>query len=329
MSAILRSFVTTASREAFRFGVNHVGRFVTDQEANRTYLVFGEGLGADVCFPLDEAAFTPGEHASSHYEGGDDEVDITQLGGYSGDTGTFLRGDGTFATTGIGGIQSWYPDAPPASAHSCDDEMDGGSVDAKWTEWDPSDSVTFSMDTTRHMLKCVQTGNGGVRWAGLYQAVPASEFAIYAKVHPIYASPQTNGMGLGIFVSDDIATNPTTADFREIDLGMSTNSFGGIQTRTWTAYNGTASATFTKSLFPTPYLRIRCNGTTFLSESSPDGVTWFTIDNATLGFTPTHMGICFVVTQNTIEGTGLVSFFRVFSGAGTSGYHSTHIGRYI
>lgn len=38
------------------------------------------------------------EHTSSHSSGGNDEIDITDLGGFPGGTTTFLRADGDFAT---------------------------------------------------------------------------------------------------------------------------------------------------------------------------------------------------------------------------------------
>lgn len=39
----------------------------------------------------------PPKHASTHEAGGDDEIDVTALGGFPGSTGQFLRGDGSFA----------------------------------------------------------------------------------------------------------------------------------------------------------------------------------------------------------------------------------------
>ena len=50
----------------------------------------------------------PKAHASSHYDGGSDEVDIKQLGGYSGDVNDVLRGDGTFAPASAA-AGNWVP----------------------------------------------------------------------------------------------------------------------------------------------------------------------------------------------------------------------------
>lgn len=44
----------------------------------------------------------PAPHAASH-EGGSDSVDVTQLDGFPGGTGTFLRADRSFAAPAGGG----------------------------------------------------------------------------------------------------------------------------------------------------------------------------------------------------------------------------------
>lgn len=46
----------------------------------------------------------PGAHASSHVDGGGDDVDILNLAGYPGGTSTFLRADGAFAAPSPGGL---------------------------------------------------------------------------------------------------------------------------------------------------------------------------------------------------------------------------------
>jgi hypothetical protein len=53
------------------------------------------------------SVFPPDDHASSHSDGGGDEVDVTDLGGYPGNTTTFLRGDGSFAALATAGQADW------------------------------------------------------------------------------------------------------------------------------------------------------------------------------------------------------------------------------
>ncbi len=47
----------------------------------------------------------PGAHATTHYDGASDPVDVTQLDGFTGSTSDFLRADGSFATpSGAGNV---------------------------------------------------------------------------------------------------------------------------------------------------------------------------------------------------------------------------------
>ena len=358
MSAILRAFQTTAERTAFRFDRNAIGRLVTDAQTGITYLVIGEGLGSSVCFPLDPSS-SGGvtDHGALTGLGDDDHTQYTRVDGTRSmklddcaapddntdldvsttkhglvpkapnDTTKFLRGDAAWAVPGgVGGVNVWLPDAPPSSPSAYDDEFTAGSLGGIWSTWDPSSSHTITVDTTRRMLKIVQTGNAGTRWGGIYQAVPASEFAIIAKVSLLNQNG-ASGYAMGVFVSENISSSPTTADFRTCDLANN-DTASNIFTRTWSAYNGSSSAS-TNRQYLANYLRIRCNGTSCKSDYSLDGIGWVQFASVTLGFTPTHMGIALNASDNTLEATGYCDFFRVASGAGTSAYNGFAIGRYV
>lgn len=75
MSALLRIFQTTAAREAYRFGANHVGRIVSDLQDGIRYLVCAEGLGSatGVLFPLDPSAMGGGSFDAAYYSGYHDD----------------------------------------------------------------------------------------------------------------------------------------------------------------------------------------------------------------------------------------------------------------
>ena len=237
----------------------------------------------------------------------------------------YLNGQGNWISApGIG--QVWSADVPPTSAHASDDEMASGSVDAKWTEWDPGSAVTITMDTTRRMMKMVHVGTGTIQWGGVRQAVPASEFTAYTRVG-ILNNTGASGFAAGLFVSDNIASSPTTADFRTTDHGSSNAGFS-INGRTWSAYNGSASATAVRTLLAV-YMRVRVNGTSHTSEFSVDGVTWHFLSTVTLGFTPTHFGIAIGGIDNAVTTYAYFRFFRVFSGAGSSGVDATYIGGFV
>jgi hypothetical protein len=295
-------------------------------------------------------ARTPTGHHTSHESGGGDAIKLDDLAApddntdlnasvsahgllkkLSNDSSQFLNGTGAWSSPGVGGVSLWYPDAPPSSPHSCDDEMNGSVVNAKWTELDPANQVTWSMDTTAHMLKAVGTdpGTGNTRLSGLYQAVPASEFTIYTRCSNIYSSTVAKALDVGIFVSEDLAANPTTADLRAASL-FQFNTGRGVRNAAYAAYNG-AVTVGTSYSDPQPYLRIRCNGTAYVSDVSFDGISWFLLQAVTLGFTPAHFGVFIAQAGSGAgpEATGYWKFFRCFSGAGVSGYNATRIGRYV
>jgi len=55
------------------------------------------------------------DHANTHEEGGSDEIDITNLGGYSGDDGEVLFGDGVFRELPVSSVWSPLTNGDPAS----------------------------------------------------------------------------------------------------------------------------------------------------------------------------------------------------------------------
>lgn len=74
------------------------------------YPLVGAGylVKAETIFEIvaEGGAGAPDPHAPTHYDGGSDPVDVTQLDGFTGSTSTFLRGDGSFATPPTGGGSS-------------------------------------------------------------------------------------------------------------------------------------------------------------------------------------------------------------------------------
>jgi hypothetical protein len=224
----------------------------------------------------------------------------------------------------------WSPDVQPLSAHGCDDEFTAASLDAKWSTWDPGSLLTATIDADYRSLKLAATGNGSIRYAGIHQPVPDSEYAVYAKVGATGIAP--GEFRIGIFVSDDVTANPSTADFRVLEVAVSATLVGWIvDSRTFAAYNGTPSTTdnISNSLYAPIYLRMRCNGTSFAGDFSQDGRSWWQISSRTLGFIPTHFGLCLEPVTNGLAAVGYVEFFRVFSGPGTSAMAATRIGRFL
>lgn len=72
----------------------------------------------------------PSAHASTHYDGDSDPVDVTQLDGYTGETTKFLRADGSFAAPSIGSLSGLGPlyslTPPPLVASGVATTLNGG-----------------------------------------------------------------------------------------------------------------------------------------------------------------------------------------------------------
>lgn len=252
----------------------------------------------------------------------------------TGSTTDFWRADGTFAVPPGTTPAKWNPDLPPTSPHACDDEMLGGAVDAKWGTWDPGSVVSaWSMDTTRKMLQAQSTTSAGQRVAGRYQAIPHSEFTIYTKPSLLtdidYATDTNQWVSAGLLVAGNIAGSPTTAPFFTAGLQYVTSS--GLQFgQSWAWSNYTTLGTNVERAGQFIYYRLRVNGIACFAECSCDGQSWLLIRSGNLGFTPAYLGLQLTHYNNTV-GINVQprwQFFRCFSGAGSSAYNATSIGRY-
>lgn len=232
-------------------------------------------------------------------------------------------------------LDVWLADALDTGAPFYDattsDEFSGASIDAKWTENDPGSAITFAADSDRGMIKATVGGVAAFRWGFLYQPVPGSEFTAYCKVSCIHNSVRILA---GLFVSQNMATLPTTADTQVLWTGFydgaATTSAGSLTD--YTGNNGIGGAFNIATYSPgvnqfCPYLRIRCNGTSFIGDVSPDGISW-TQGGAgqTLGYTPASFGIAVYNENASSIGTVLFDFFRVYAGAGASVSDATRIG---
>lgn len=292
---------------------------------------------------------TPLAHAASHKSGGSDAIKLDALAAptdvatlnastsahglmpkASGSTTTFYRSDGTQATPGgVSGVPMWFPAAPPVSPSAQDDEFDSGSsvLNVKWSKWDVPGILTATNDTTKNMGKLVSTSNGTVRMTGIYQAVPGSEFAVYARIAFNYDGASGQGAIAALMIAGDLAGAPSTAGFHTIELDRVANSVF-VRARTWTSYT-TATTRATYSQMDACYFRIRANGTTVAMDFSVDGVGWTQIDTRTAAFTPANIGIALYNGDSGVSLTAYVDFFRVFAGAGSSAIGATEIGRYL
>lgn len=228
----------------------------------------------------------------------------------------------------------WTPNAPnPAAAGfhvGTSDEFNGSSLDGKWNEFDVAGYMTATVDVATRRVHLTGVGNGSDRQSGIYQAIPGSEFAFYAKVSLI--TPIGRWSSIGLFVAD--LTVPSTADLEtcQYAVGNSASPTADYvwQHNFWTQYNtvSTLRGSMT-SLATGGYIRMRINGTSVKSDVSSDGVSWIQIGSVTTGFTPAHFGINFNSFLSGNTAIGIADFFRVYVGAGVSGIDATRIGRFV
>lgn len=256
--------------------------------------------------------------------------------------GTFCEGnDSRFS------VPRWVPDAPKTAPHACADWFQASSLDAKWTVLDPGTVFTKAVDTTRRMYALSATSPGPANasvLAGVGQATPASEFSVAAKVANIFHSAgggaETCAFEVGLFVSEDIGANPTTADiytfgsYQFDNNGGSGNAQGMRARGPWSAYNVGGGGLDSVVTSVRPYVRVRMNGAVCRAETSPDGVSWYRLWNGTLAFTPSYFGVYAAFTHGGTWTTGspavgLIDFVDVASGAGSSAVDALQLGRFI
>ena len=240
----------------------------------------------------------------------------------------FLKADGSWAVPSGGGstVGVWMPDAPPASPSVYDDEFTAGTLDAKWSEFDPGSVITVAMDTTRKMVVLTDaTGSGAI--AGIVQPLPNAELALYMRWHgdgaagsPSPAFILTQGL---ISTSDVFITY----------IGVYRNSANnpGVAAFAYSDYTGTSGTTKgSANIGMVPgWLRLRLpNDGNFYVDVSPCGVGFHHVFSNSIGILPAYFGIG-LWTSPGVPGTVRYPYFRAFSGPGASAFGANHIGRYV
>jgi hypothetical protein len=204
----------------------------------------------------------------------------------------------------------WDVDAPPASPHADDDEFDDASLDGAWTEWDPGSRVTVS-EGDRH-LKLALAASAGNSWGGIVKARPVGDFSVYTR---LWLTWKKTVQSAYLALLQDAIANPSTSDFIGVGIWYDANNVYHLVTSN-TAYNGSptqvtniqfATTTF---LFQT-YLRLRVVSTTVYYDLSRDGLTWWNLYSAAIGFTPLEVGLIANIQDASITGDAYFDFYRV------------------
>jgi hypothetical protein len=202
----------------------------------------------------------------------------------------------------------WLADYPPETPHAVNDEFDDASVAGAWTEYDPDNVTTVSEAASGLVLT-----NSGATFGltGVYQAIPSGDFSIWTR-----AALRTAGVyfAAGLFIAQDLATNPTTADFVHAAISNSVGIIGELRP-SYAA--GAASATaIADTILPWGvYLRLRYTAATYVvaGDWSINGIGWQNYFSYTLASAAVHMGL-FTYGNSFASQSATLAFFRCEAG---------------
>lgn len=238
----------------------------------------------------------------------------------SGDSDTYLNGDGEFTTPSGGSTllrNMWNTLAPPASATSQDDEFDNGSLDGKWTEFDPNNVLTVTENSTTKGIDLLATTHSAFQLTGIYQTLPAGDFTIWTRVSAM--GQNVNYLLTGLALWED--PSDTSKDLQVASISPR-NAGITVSVLDYNDYQNIGPTRWEAALSPNnsmAFLRIRRNSTNYYWEISSDGVGWFGTGVLNPSFTPTKMGI-FIDNSQGITCKSFFPFFRyVASDVGVTG----------
>jgi len=230
----------------------------------------------------------------------------------------------------VAGLPVWNPDLPPATPHALDDEFTDAALAAKWDTGNPGANFAAALDTTAQMLRTTSAGNGGSRYGWVTQDISAyTEGAIYTKL-ALMSQNSGSFTEAALMLTEAAALStgtPTTARFYTCSHYIS-NTDVAAEAGRWTNYTTQNSVFSSISQGFGPYLRFRWNGVAVERDVSSNGIEWFRMGTSqNMVFTPTRAGLAHNCTLNAFTSIARFAFFRAFTGAGTSGFDATRIGR--
>lgn len=152
---------------------------------------------------LEAAEFPGAPHAASHSDGGADEVNVTQLGGFPGGGTTFLRDDGVFAAAGAGTPSATVEpldgvgDAGVSTDYSRGDhkheDVNRPTDDEKaalvGTDGTPDATNPYVTNSDPRLIRVGLVAGGQVVWVADFDFIVSA--ALYYIAGVLYASPQT------------------------------------------------------------------------------------------------------------------------------------------
>lgn len=207
--------------------------------------------------------------------------------------------------TGGGGITAAFPlDEAPATPHSKDDEFDGPSLDAKWTNpltsaAGQTNSISFVNGAIRIEPATSGIASTGKRVFGIRQAAPTGSFSVMAK---ILESGVGNDIRSGVFVGTAGGKGHIAGPFRQDGvpayIGVTTIS----DTADWSAYDGSQSLAVGGAWYIPTWVRIRwdASASTIYWDYSQNGVIWTEASSRTGMSQPDRVGLCIYSNSATV-----------------------------
>ena len=238
----------------------------------------------------------------------------------------FLTGPGAtdapFVTTGSSALPNAtvvpafvsHPAALPGAPSSFDDEFDGTTLDAKWSEFQPLEH-TLSVGSPASWLKIVKPSVSGTRLSGVYQPIPSGNWDILTRTTiSQLGTGTTNYTKAGLMLLQDAAGSPNTTDIWLFAIGRDAGAWS-VMIQRYSDYQTFSADDFKDKVYVHhAYLRINRTEATYTFYFSLDGLGWIKVfSTSTPPFTPAHVGL---MANNNSTGEDLEAafdFFRVQS----------------
>lgn len=209
-----------------------------------------------------------------------------------------------------GGFSGFAVDEPPVTAHAKDDEFDGTSLDAKWTNPTTSAVAACPVVVADGTLK-LDTPASGIHVAGIRQAAPTGDFTVSASI--MYSDSYVFDIRCGLFVAVAGGKGHVVGPFPQDQAGGVVGVATVSNTLDWTAYDGMLA---TAGALGNRIGRYRCRWVTASSTLFFDywtGGAWSNLGSRAGMAQPDQMGLCIygngVFGASTLE--MYVDWFRV------------------
>lgn len=193
-------------------------------------------------------------------------------------------------------------DVPPATPNAMDDEFDGSSLDAKWSQTTGGTNPAWSLSSGL-LVADVSANKAG----SLVQTIPSGDWTIAAQLGPFTARISgDNHVPNGMTLDEGSSTQKSFRFVRMLkNSGLKMLLMNLPSYTDWTSDVAEHSIPYSGFM----YQRIRRSGSTYYFEYSGDGFMWTSLWSGTLSFTPTKIGIT-SAGSNSVPIGGTFGWFR-------------------